>query len=277
MASRRDTVRRIAGAIGALYDAREAESIARMVVMERLGVDFTRLVADYDAECEIAGLDDLIADLQRGRPVQYVLGHTEFCGADLAVREGVLIPRPETAELVERIAGETDRGARILDIGTGSGAIAVALARMVPDAHVEAVDISDDALAVARENARDNGVAVAFHKADALGDLRALGQFDAIVSNPPYVPRSDRAAMCINVREYEPEEALFVEDDDPLVFYRSIAKNAADMLVQGGRLWFEIYEKYGDEICRMLAGLGFRDIGQAVDANYKPRMVWCRK
>lgn len=277
MASRRDTIRRIAGAIASLYDAREAESIARMVVMERLGVDFTRLVADYDAECEIAGLDDLIADLQRGRPVQYVLGHTEFCGADFAVREGVLIPRPETAELVERIAGETNRGSRILDIGTGSGAIAVSLARRVPDAQVEAVDISDDALVVARENARRNGVAVAFHKADALGDLRALGQFYTIVSNPPYVPRSDRAAMCINVRDYEPERALFVEDEDPLVFYRSIAENAVDMLVQGGRLWFEIYEKYGDEICRMLAEYGFRDIGQAVDANDKPRMVWCRK
>lgn len=277
MASRRDTIRRIAGAIASLYDAREAECIARMVVMERLGVDFTHLVADYDADCDIADLNDIIADLESGRPVQYVLGHTEFCGLDFTVREGVLIPRPETAELVERIAGETNRGARILDIGTGSGAIAVSLARRVPDAQVEAVDISDDALVVARENARRNGVAVAFHKVDALGDLRTLGRFDTIVSNPPYVPRSNREAMCINVRDYEPERALFVEDEDPLVFYRSIAENAVDMLVQGGRLWFEIYEKYGDEICRMLAEYGFRDIGQAVDANDKPRMVWCRK
>ena len=277
MASRRDTIRMIASAIASLYDRHEAESIARMVVMERLGVDFTSLVADYDADCEIADLNDIIADLKRGRPVQYVLGHTEFCGLDLAVRDGVLIPRPETAELVERVIGETGIGVRILDIGTGSGAIAVALARMVSDAQVVAVDISDDALVVARENARRNGVTVAFHKADALGDLRALGQFDAIVSNPPYVPRSDCEAMCINVRDYEPDRALFVDDDNPLVFYRSIAANAVDMLVPGGRLWFEIYEKYGDEVCRMLAEYGFCDIGQATDANDKPRMVWCRK
>ncbi len=277
MASRRDTVRRIAGAIAPLYDSREAESIARMVVMDALGVDFTHLVADYDAECEIADLEQIVADLQRGRPVQYVLGHAEFCGLDFAVREGVLIPRPETAELVERIVAETAAGVRILDIGTGSGAIAVALARMIPQAKVTAIDISDDALVIARENAQRNGADVIFLKADALGDLRSLGRFDAIVSNPPYVPQSDSASMQINVRDYEPDSALFVEDDNPLVFYRSIAENAVDILTEGGQLWFEIYEKYGDEICRMLAEYGFRDIRQAMDANDKPRMVWCRK
>lgn len=277
MAARREIVRQIARALGALYDEREAENIARLVVMDSLGIDFSHLVADYDAECKIDKLDAVIADLQRGRPVQYVLGHIEFCGLDFAVREGVLIPRPETEELVERVVAATASGARILDVGTGSGAIAIALARMIPDARVEAVDISDDALAIARENAKCNGAEVVFHKADALGDMRALGLFDAIVSNPPYVPQSDRTAMHANVRDYEPSLALFVADDDPLVFYRSIARNAVDMLAEGGRLWFEIYEKYGDDICRMLAAAGFRDIGCAVDANNKPRMVWCRK
>ncbi len=277
MASRRNTIRRIVEAIFTLYDSHEAESIARMVVMDALGVDFTHLVADYDAECEIDDLERIVADLQRGRPVQYVLGHAEFCGLDFAVCEGVLIPRPETAELVERIVAETVARARILDIGTGSGAIAVALARMIPQASVTAIDISDDALVIARENAQRNGADIIFRKADALGDLRSLGQFDVIVSNPPYVPQSDRVSMQTNVRDYEPDSALFVEDGNPLVFYRSIAKNAVDMLTEGGQLWFEIYEKYGDEICRMLAEYGFRDIRQATDANDKPRMVWCRK
>ncbi|MGN0007916.1 MAG: peptide chain release factor N(5)-glutamine methyltransferase [Alistipes sp.] len=277
MASRREIIRKIAGAITPLYDGREAESIARVVVMDRLGIDFTHLAADYDAECKIDNLDDIIADLRRGRPVQYVLGHAQFCGLDFIVREGVLIPRPETEELVGQIVAATRAGARILDVGTGSGAIAVALARLIPDADVEAVDMSDVALAVAKENAERNNVSVTFHKADALGDLGALGRFDAIVSNPPYVPQSDRANMHTNVIDFEPSEALFVDDGNPLVFYRSIAANAAVMLADGGRLWFEIYEKYGDDICRMLEESGFRDIGLAVDANNKPRMVWCRK
>lgn len=277
MSTRRETVRLIASAIAPLYDPCEAESIARMVVMDALGIDFTHLVADYDAECAIGSLDAMIADLRRGRPVQYVLGHAEFCGFDFAVREGVLIPRPETAELVERIAAATPAGARILDIGTGSGAIAVSLARMVPRSSVAAVDISEAALAVARSNAERNGASVDFRRADALGDLRWLGEFDAIVSNPPYVPQSDRAAMHVNVRDYEPAEALFVEDGDPLAFYRSIARNARGMLREGGVLWFEIYEKYGGEVCRMLDETGFRDTGMATDAAMKPRMVWCRK
>ena len=277
MASRRDIIRKIAGSITPLYDGREAESIARMVVMDRLSIDFTHLATDYDTECKIDNLDDVITDLRRGRPVQYVLGHAQFCGLDFVVREGVLIPRPETEELVGQIVAATRTGARILDVGTGSGAIAVALARMIPDADVEAVDISDDALAVAVENAKRNNVSIKFHKADALGDLGALGRFDAIVSNPPYVPQSDRATMHTNVLDFEPSEALFVDDDNPLVFYRSIAANAAVMLADGGWLWFEIYEKYGDDICRMLAESGFRDIRLAADANNKPRMVWCRK
>ncbi len=277
MSTRRETVRRIASAIEPLYDSREAESIARMVVMDTLGIDFSRLVSDYDAPCVIDALDDMIADLRRGRPVQYVLGHAVFCGFDFAVREGVLVPRPETEELVERMASETPAGVRILDVGTGSGAIAVSLARMIPGSSVVAVDISEVALAVARGNAVRNGADVDFRIADALGDLRGLGSFDAIVSNPPYVPRSDRATMHTNVRDYEPERALFVDDDDPLIFYRSIARNAREMLREGGRLWFEIYEKYGGEVCRMLGEAGFRDTGIASDAAMKPRMVWCRR
>ena len=170
-----------------------------------------------------------------------------------------------------------DGAKRILDIGTGSGAIAVSLARRVSGARVTAVDISDVALEVARENARRNGVSVSFVKADALGDMSSLGEFDAIVSNPPYVPQSDLPTMHRNVRDFEPHTALFVPDDDPLLFYRSIADNARRMLVDGGVLCFEIYELYGEQMCAMLRERGFRDVSTVEDANLKERMVWCRK
>lgn len=277
MATRRETVRRIASAIGTIYEPREADAVAREVVCRALGVDFSHLVADYDAECDIEGLDALIAELCTGRPVQYVMGEAEFCDMTFAVREGVLIPRPETEELVALVAERVSSGARILDIGTGSGAIAVSLARRVSGARVTAVDISDVALEVARENARRNGVSVSFVKADALGDMSSLGEFDAIVSNPPYVPQSDLPTMHRNVRDFEPHTALFVPDDDPLLFYRSIADNARRMLVDGGVLCFEIYELYGEQMCAMLRERGFRDVATVEDANLKERMVWCRK
>jgi release factor glutamine methyltransferase len=277
MATRRETVRRIASAIGSIYDPREADAVAREVVCRALAVDFSHLVADYDTECSIANLDALIEELCAGRPVQYVTGVAEFCEMDFVVREGVLIPRPETEELVALVAGCVSDGARILDVGTGSGAIAVSLARRVRDARVTAVDISDVALEVARENARKNHVQVEFVKMDALGDMSSLGEFDAIVSNPPYVPQSDRESMHCNVREYEPPTALFVPDNDPLLFYRSIAENARCMLVDGGVLGFEIYELYGEQMCAMLRDRDFRDVEIVKDANLKDRMVWCRK
>lgn len=277
MATRRATVRRIASAIEALYEPREADAIARELVCRALGIDFSHLVADYDAECEVEDLTTKIEQLQAGRPVQYVTGIAEFCGVDFAVREGVLIPRPETEELVALVAAQAPVGARILDIGTGSGAIAVSLARYVKEAKVTAVDISDVALRIARENAERNGVEIATAKADALGDMSHLGMFDIIVSNPPYIPQSDLPTMHANVRDYEPHEAIFVPDDDPLIFYRAIADNAQQMLVAGGVLAFEIYEQFGGQTCQMLRERGFREVTSVRDANLKERIVWCRR
>lgn len=260
-----------------LYGEREAESIARMVVCEKLSYGLSQLVAHYDEKCEVTDLEEVIAQLRKGRPVQYVLGVAEFCGRQFVVREGVLIPRPETEELVERIAARTRAGARILDIGTGSGAIAVSLAAEVAESEVVAVDISTEALAIAEENCRRNEVSVRLVEADALGDLSALGRFDVIVSNPPYIPQSDIDAMHRNVVDYEPHGALFVPDDDALRFYRAIARNALTMLAEGGELWFEIYEKYHAEVCRMLLDMGFAEAEWYEDANLKPRMVWSRR
>ena len=273
----RQSIQTIRAAVEPLYGLREAESIARMVVCDKLDYNLSQLVAHYDEKCEIADLTGVVEALQSGRPVQYVLGKAEFCEMEFEVAEGVLIPRPETEELVYRIAETTKRGARILDIGTGSGAIAIALAKFVKDAEVVAVDISPEALKIAEHNAERLGVKVEFVEADALGDLGALGTFDVIVSNPPYIPQSDIVDMRKNVVDFEPHTALFVPDDDILKFYRATAENAQTMLREGGSLWFEIYEKAGDELCTMLREKGFVQAELFEDANAKPRMVWSRR
>jgi release factor glutamine methyltransferase len=267
----------IKGATEHLYGADEAQSIARMVVCDKLNYNLSQLVLHYDDECEIENLDTIVEELRSGRPVQYVLGKAEFCEAEFEVAEGVLIPRPETEELVYRIAETAKRGAKILDIGTGSGAIAISLAKMVKDAEVTAIDISKEALAIARRNAERLGAKVKFVEADALGDLSYLGEFDIIVSNPPYIPQSDIVDMRKNVVDFEPHTALFVPDNDILRFYRATADNAQKMLSGDGSLWFEIYEKAGEAICSMLCEKGFTKNELIEDANLKPRMIWSRR
>ena len=273
----RHIIHDIRNSVEYLYGLREAESIARMVVCVRLDYNLSQLVAHYDDEAEIADLDKIIAELSNGRPVQYVLGKAEFCEAEFEVAEGVLIPRPETEELVYRIVETAQRGARILDIGTGSGAIAISLARLIEGAEVVAVDISKEALAIARRNAERLGAKVEFVEGDALGDLSHLGEFNIIVSNPPYIPQSDIADMRKNVVEFEPHIALFVPDDDILRFYRATAENALKMLREEGAMWFEIYEKAGEQMCDMLREMGFSRNEVIADANLKPRMVWSRR
>lgn len=273
----RQTIHLIRDAVEPLYGRHEAESVARLVVCDRLGYNLSQLVAHYDEECEIADLERIVEELRRGRPMQYVLGRAEFCEMVFEVAEGVLIPRPETEELVYKIAETTPRGARILDIGTGSGAIAIVLAKFVKEAEVVAVDISREALAIAERNAERLGVHVEFIEADALDDLSALGEFDVIVSNPPYIPQSDIVDMRKNVVDFEPHTALFVPDNDILKFYRATAENATKMLREGGSLWFEIYEKAGEEVCSMLRKMGFTRTELFEDANAKPRMVWSRR
>ena len=273
----RSTIHLIRDAVVPLYGEREAEAMARMVVCEKLSYNFSQLVAHYDDECEIGGLKSLIDELQSGRPVQYVLGRAEFCDSVFEVEEEVLIPRPETEELVYRIAETAKCGARILDIGTGSGAIAISLAKLVKEAEVVAVDISTEALIIAKRNAERLGVKVEFVEADALSDLSHLGEFDIIVSNPPYIPQSDIIDMRKNVVDFEPHLALFVPDNDILKFYVATAENAQRMLREEGSLWFEIYEKAGADMVAMLREKGFQRNELIADANLKPRMVWSRR
>lgn len=273
----RHIIRSIREAVEPLYGPHEAESIARMVVSEKLQYNLSQLVVHYNDECEIADIETIIEELRSGRPVQYVLGKAEFCDMEFSVTEGVLIPRPETEELVYRIVAMAKRGARILDIGTGSGAIAISLARLIAESEVVAVDISPEALTIARGNAEQLGAKVTFVEADALADLSHLGEFDIIVSNPPYIPQSDIVDMRKNVVDFEPHLALFVPDDDPLRFYRATAINGARMLREGGSIWFEIYEKLGEELCSMMAELGYAHNELIEDANLKPRMIWSRR
>lgn len=278
MTTRRDILGRISARLAPLYGAREARSIALVAVSELSGLSASALLTDPGAPLEIAELDDILGQLAAGRPVQYVVGRTEFCGRTFAVREGVLIPRPETEELAAWIAQAETEAAALLDVGTGSGCIAATLALALPGAQVYAADISDTALETAARNCRALGAGVILRKADALSDLADVfpGPFDVIVSNPPYVPQSDLPAMHVNVREYEPHEALLVPDDDPLRFYRAIARAGRRTLRPGGRLYFEIYERFAEAMRRMLGEDGYTDTEVREDLNGKPRMTCSR-
>jgi release factor glutamine methyltransferase len=275
MATRRETLLRITEAIAELYGEVEARQIAEMVVLECGAISRNELLVEPDKELIINDIDRIISELLKWRPVQYVIGHEEFDGLVFEVSEGVLIPRPETEELVAWVASETESGARILDVGTGSGCIAISLGRRVRDSRVWAMDISDVALDIARRNGLRNGSTVEFVKGDALADFSSLvdEKLDVVVSNPPYIPRSDASQMRRNVTDYEPDTALFVENSDPLIFYRSIARTARRMLKPGGKLYYEIYELYAAQMCAMLEAEGYTDVVVREDFRGKQRMV----
>lgn len=277
--TRREAIDRMTARLAGLYEAREARNLARMLVCAREGITLSTLLTDPGAELGVEGLDADVERLAAGEPLQYLLGESEFYGRRFTVREGVLIPRPETEELVDRIVRtERNRPCRILDVGTGSGCIAASLAIELPAAELYAADISETALEVAAENFRQLGARVTLRRADALSDLaeRFPERFDVIVSNPPYVPASDRQAMHPNVRDHEPALALFVPDDDPLRFYRAIARAGRRMLTPGGRLWFEIYERAAEALVAMLAAEGYAATEVYRDLFDKDRMICSR-
>ncbi|MCA8832454.1 peptide chain release factor N(5)-glutamine methyltransferase [Hymenobacter pini] len=269
----------LASALQPLYDAPEAQAIAGQVIEHLL--QLTPLQRRMQAQQELpptpaAALAKIQARLLRHEPLQYVLGVAHFDGLELEVTPATLIPRPETEELVALIAREQqDRSSlRVLDIGTGSGCIPLALSQRLPGARFIAVDISAEALAVAGRNAARYQVSVDFQQVDILrSEPRLTGSVDVLVSNPPYVLENERPLMRTNVLAYEPDTALFVPNDDPLLFYRRIAELGSSLLAEGGALYFEINEQFGPATLALLRQLGYAGATLLPDIFGKPRMV----
>lgn len=254
----------------------EAHALTRIIATELLGVsqmafylkDDITLTAEQQAQLESA-----IERLQKHEPIQYIQGYCNFCGLRFKVTPATLIPRPETSELVEWIAIKATGNESILDIGTGSGCIAISLANKLPQSKVTAWDISPEALAIAAENSKANGCDIAFKQVDILAYEPTEAQFDIIASNPPYIKDSEKSAMHSNVLDWEPHTALFVPDSDPLLFYRAIAKKSQQMLAPNGTLYFEINRAHGAETAEMLANYGYKNIELRKDISGNDRMI----
>lgn len=260
-----------------LYGNGEARAITDYVLDVCFGLSKADIlcgaVEEMTAE-KTAELNKIFSRLTEGEPVQYVLGRAEFSGRWFNVRPGVLIPRPETEELCAWITADSKASAspKVLDIGTGSGCIAITLQLDMPESKVTAWDISADALDVALENAQQLGANVNFVKLDAL-NAKPEDEWDVIVSNPPYICEKEKKDMAVNVLEHEPHTALFVPDADPLLFYRAITRLAVQTLSKGGRLYFEINPIYADDTCRMMRAEGMTAVELRSDMYGKQRMA----
>lgn len=274
------------------YDSREIRTMASYILKEVAGIEPYKIIVSPELELGqsvSAKLLDIIVQMAKGRPMQYVLGYEYFCGDKFKVSEGVLIPRPETEEIVRHVIGEADTGKidsnlKILDICTGSGCIAWSLATAFPRSLVWGCDVSEAALDIAKSQERGENIANRVHffkcdilAADALDIIAGTGEYDIVISNPPYVCERERRQMRPNVLDFEPEEALFVPDEDPLLFYRRIAELLGRVLKEGGNLYFEVNEMFGQEVAAMLQEGGFVESEVVKDMFGKERMVKAKK
>lgn len=260
-----------------LYSPDEISSLTRLILEKEFAIPFADILAckfNHLSDAEMQKLTEIVGKLKNSEPIQYILGETDFFGLAFYVNGSVLIPRPETEELVQWVLESAEnKPIKILDIGTGSGCIAVTLAKKLPSAEVHAWDISEDALEVARRNAERNGVKVIFSKRDMLLEPVSDEKFDIIVSNPPYVTEVEKTEMQENVLNFEPHLALFVPDDNALVFYEKIADFALTNLNKGGQLFFEINRAKGADIAHLLEEKGFTNIELRKDISGNERMV----
>jgi release factor glutamine methyltransferase len=267
------------------YDVSEIDQMAAWCFEDFVGMSRTSLLTRPDAtvnESDLLRFHFAVKALRTGRPIQYILGKTDFYGLTLKVNENVLIPRPETEELVAWICADrkTDTSTfSIIDIGTGSGCIALALKKNLPQTHIYALDASLGALSIARENAHTTENELHFLHLDILENSTAakIPNCTIMVSNPPYIKRSESSSMAEHVLQHEPNEALFVPDDDALIFYHAIGKLALEKLKPNGALYFEINEALGYETCMLLQQLGFGDVELRQDMQGKDRMIRARK
>ena len=267
------------------YDIDEANAMILMLFKHYFNIDRVRMTLEPElrlSESEMLKIHFAVKDLLKNKPIQYVIGETEFCDLKFNVDENVLIPRPETSEMIYKIVnkttGQQDKShCSILDVGTGSGCIAISLAKMLPGSKVYALDISEKALNIAKENAINNNVDVTFIHDDILTPTQTLSKFDIIVSNPPYVRELEKAEMRDNVLKWEPHNALFVSDNDPLIFYRKILEFAKTHLNENGEVWFEINEFLGKEMTDLCLESGFSNVKIYKDFRGKDRFMNMKK
>ncbi len=262
-----------------LYPTQEIDALAKQLLQKVCGISRTDILMYKNKDLLLEKreeLEQMLHRLQLGEPIQYIFGETEFFGMTFKVAPGVLIPRPETEELVDLILHENQApGLSLLDIGTGSGCIAISLAKRLPLAKAEAWDVSTNALSIAEENSRINSSDVYFRLIDVLKETpnEHSSRFDIIVSNPPYVCEEEAETMHCNVLQYEPHLALFVPNNDPLRFYRRIAELGISLLRNEGKLYFEINERFGSQTAEMLENLGYSQIEIVKDIFGKERIV----
>ncbi len=259
----KEAIEQLKSGLAGAYESAEVQAMIRIICEDVFNYDQVDVALRQESELPDFApqrIADIITRLRRHEPLQYIVGSARFHGHRFKVTPAVLIPRPETEQLVDLIADENPASdLRVLDMGTGSGCIAISLARALKFAQVDALDISQDALAVARENALALKVKVRFFESDMLAP-QPPARYDIIVSNPPYVCWSEREAMERNVLDYEPGQALFVPDNDPLLFYKSIVPYAAQSLERGGHLYLEINQRFGSEMRRLLEENGFEEV-----------------
>ncbi len=272
----KEAIEQLRSGLAGVAEPQEVQAMIRIICEDIFNYDQVDVALRQESELPDFAQErvtEIIARLRRHEPLQYIVGSARFHGHRFKVTPAVLIPRPETEQLIDMIIDENSASdLRVLDMGTGSGCIAISLARALKFAQVDALDVSRDALAVARENAAALKVKVRFFESDMLSP-QPPAHYDIIVSNPPYVCWSERESMERNVLDYEPGQALFVPDNDPLLFYKAIAAYATASLERGGRLYLEINQRFGNEIKRLLEGNGFDEVRIIEDSYGKTRFA----
>lgn len=274
-----DLVKFIRDDLGPFYPEQELNSILFLMLEEVLGYSKTDIIIKSDSKLKIKEkiwFEQILGRLKNMEPIQYVLGSTQFYGIKILTDARTLIPRPETEELVSWILEELNTdGLRVLDIGTGSGCIAVAIKKCYPNCQVTGIDISEQALAVAQENADIHKIPINFIQGNILNatEIHKIKELDIIVSNPPYIELKEKKLMAKNILNFEPEEALFVKNNSALIFYEAVGEFAFKNLKSGGKVFFETSALYNNDVVDLLKNMGFINVESRKDINGKPRMV----
>ncbi len=264
--------------LNGVYPLQEIQALLRIALEHVLKMSFKDLVSSPDTKIPISSfktLNNILRELKNNKPIQYIIGKADFYGLVLHVNGSVLIPRQETEELVHHIinASKKKNSISLIDIGTGSGCIAISLKKNMPMANVSALDISEEALVIAKLNAVEQNTEITFVQADILKLPQLKTQYNLIVSNPPYIPQNEQLTMHPNVLNYEPHLALFVSKNDPLVFYKAIMEFAINHFTDGGELWFEIHEHFAPHVQTMMIEYNFSGVEIIKDIHDKNRIV----